>query len=66
MLNDHVNVFGWTWSRMIPWVAERASAMVVGGTLTCKSPPPDRKPRCESHQDGLLDPAHDSPGFCSV
>src|SRR2546430_1778997 len=29
---------------MIAWVADRASACVVGGTLTASKPPPARKP----------------------
>src|ERR1700730_1747857 len=47
-------------------VAARASAWVAGGTFTCKSPPPARKPTPVGHQAGAPGNEQVMAGFCSV
>ncbi len=42
--SDHVITFGSTMSRINACVLARASAVVVGGTLNCRRPPPERNP----------------------
>src|SRR5262249_41935373 len=69
-LRDQVITFGSTMSRIRACVAARASAVVVGGTFICRSPPPARKPGLgllllEVHYAGALGSAHVSVGFCS-
>src|SRR5258708_23232934 len=51
---------------MMPWVASRASACVAGGTLTCRRPPPARKPEPDPHHAGGLGSPQVISGFCSV
>src|SRR5215470_9136141 len=69
--SDHVMTFGSTMSRINACVAALASAVVVGGTLTCRRPPPARKPGpglppLEVHQAGAPGSAQVRVGFCSV
>src|ERR1700681_2212172 len=47
-------------------VAARASACVVGGTFTCRRPPPARKPAPLTHQAGAPGSEQVIAGFCSV
>src|SRR5580704_12914359 len=47
-------------------VAARAAAWVVGGTFTCRRPPPARKPTPEPHQAGAPGSEQVMAGFCSV
>src|SRR2546430_9719612 len=70
--SDQVITFGSTMSRINACVGFRAPAVVVGGTLTCRRPPPARKqepglpPGPEVHHAGEPGSAHVSVGFCSV
>src|SRR5262249_46007048 len=69
---DQVITFGSTMSRINACVAALASAVVVGGTFTCRRPPPARKPGPgvppgpEVHHAGAPDSLQVNVGFCSV